>query len=114
GNYWSDAVLYDANRDGISEIPYRLESTYEVLADRYPLLGFFTATPAAEAIDLAARLFPIFAPRAKLTDPHPLTRPPLTAWTSTAELGAGNFAFAGAALLMVAVLGGVVARRVLA
>src|SRR5262249_36604222 len=85
GNYWSDAVLYDANRGGVSEIAYRSDSTYEGLTDRYPILAFFDGTPAAEAIDRAARLFPIFAPRAKFVDAHPLAAPPLTVWTRTAD-----------------------------
>ena len=115
GNYWSDAFVYDANGDGISEIPYRVESTYEVLADRYPTLAFFDATPAAEAIDLAARLFPIFAPRPKLTDPHPLARAPLTAWTRTDDVTAGvGFAAAGGGMLSLAAVGVVIAKGLLA
>ncbi len=116
GNYWSDAVLYDTNGDGVSELPYRLASTYEILADRYPVLGFYDATPSAEAIDLAARLFPIFAPRPKLTDPHPLAAPPLSAWTRTDAVPAPRlpFAAAGAALLGATILGVATARRELA
>jgi nitrous oxidase accessory protein len=115
GNYWSDAFVYDANGDGVSEIPYRVESTYEVLADRYPALAFFDATPAAEAIDLAARLFPIFAPRPKLTDPHPLARAPLTAWTRTDDATGGvGFAVAGGGMLSLAAVGAAVAKGMLA
>ncbi len=106
GNYWSDAVIYDANRDGVSEIPYRSDNVYEVLADRFPQLGFFESTPAAEAIDLAARLFPVFAPRPKLTDPHPLVQPPLTSWTRTPDArGGGALAVAAVGLLSLAAFG---------
>jgi hypothetical protein len=68
------------------------------------VLAFFEATPSAEAIDLAARLFPIFAPRAKLTDPSPLTAAPLTAWTRSdgAETGRRDFALGGLGLLSLA------------
>jgi nitrous oxidase accessory protein len=115
GNYWSDAVIYDADGDGISEIPYRVESTYEELADRYPTLAFFDATPASEAIDLASRLFPIFAPRPKLTDPHPLARAPLTAWTRTDDATAGiGFAAAGGGMLSLAAIGAALAKGILA
>ncbi len=85
GNYWSDAVLYDRDGDGVSELPYRAESTYESLSDRRPELAFFAGTPAAEAIDGAARLFPIFEPRERMVDPHPLMRPPLTRWTESRD-----------------------------
>jgi hypothetical protein len=81
-------VIYDRDGDGVSELPYSLETTYEVLADRRPALAFFDGTPAADAIDAAGRLFPaagrlfpIFAPRPKLTDAHPLAHPVLSAWT---------------------------------
>jgi nitrous oxidase accessory protein len=116
GNYWSDAVSYDADRDGISDVPYRAESTYEVLADRYPVLGFFDGTPSAEAIDQAARLFPIFAPRPKLTDPHPLMVPPLTAWTRTdsAVESPGGMLGAGVVLLALTIATGASARAMLA
>ncbi len=115
GNYWSDAVIYDRDLDGVSEIPYRAESTYEVLSDRYPVLAFFDGTPGAEAIDLGARLFPMFAPRPKLTDPHPLVRPVLTRWTRAEEDGApaGALAAAGGALLGVVALAAAGVRRVL-
>ena len=114
GNYWSDAVTYDANGDGVSEIPYRADNVYEVLADRFPQLEFFATTPAAEAIDLAARLFPIFAPRPTLSDLHPLVQPPLTAWTRTADAGVGSgFAVAGLGLLAAATLGLAGARTLL-
>jgi len=116
GNYWSDAVPYDADGDGISEIPFRIDSTYEALADRYPALSFYDATPGAEAIDLGARLFPVFAPRPRLADPHPLVRPPLTAWTESRDAGRSpaGLAAAGAGLLMLAGGALAAAHRVLA
>jgi nitrous oxidase accessory protein len=115
GNYWDDAVLYDADGDGVSDLPYRSESTYEALAERYPVLAFFDGAPGAEAIDLAARLFPLFAPRPRMTDPHPLVRPPLTAWTESrdARQGGAGLAAAGGGLLAVAALGVAGMRRVL-
>lgn len=90
GNYWSDGAVYDRDGDGVSELPYRSENTYEVLADRFPVLAFFDGTAGAEAIDFAARLFPMFAPRSKLVDPHPLVRPVLTAWTESRSEGGGG------------------------
>lgn len=112
GNYWSDAVSYDRDGDGVSEIPYRSESTYEVLADRYPVLSFFDATPAADAVDLGSRLFPIFQPRPRLSDLHPLTKPPLDDWTASRGQGVSpGLALAGGLLLAAAGLGGRLARR---
>jgi nitrous oxidase accessory protein len=112
GNYWSEAVVYDRDGDGVSELPFRLESTYEVLADRFPALAFFAGTPPAEAIDVAARLFPIFAPRPKLTDPHPLAKPVLRAWArSEDDTRAGGGLAAAGSLLLALVAAGVFATR---
>jgi nitrous oxidase accessory protein len=114
GNYWSDAVIYDRDGRGVSALPYRLENTYESLASRAPVLAFFTATPAAQAIDLAARLFPVFAARTQLTDPAPLARPPLDSWTANTEAHASPTLPAVSALLLLASAGlSMVCRKVL-
>jgi len=99
GNYWSDAVVYDKDGDGVSDIPYRVESTYEGLSERHPNLAFFEGSPGAQAIDDASRLFPIFAPRPKLTDAHPLMRPPLSDWSGRGESRRGNLTLAGGGML---------------
>jgi nitrous oxidase accessory protein len=116
GNHWSDAVLYDRDGDGVSEIPFRIDSTYEVLADRYPALRFYDATPGSEAIDLAARLFPVFAPRPLLADPHPLVDPSLTAWTQSRDAPRDRSPLAAAGAVLLGFAGGTLAaaRRLLA
>jgi nitrous oxidase accessory protein len=115
GNYWDDAVRYDRDGDGVSEIPYRVDVTYEALADRRPVLGFFAGTPTADAIDTAARLFPIFAPRPRLVDPHPLVAPSFTAWTANrdAPVRSVSLAITGAGLLVFVALAAFGARRAL-
>jgi nitrous oxidase accessory protein len=113
GNYWSDAVVYDRDGDGISDVPFSVESSYEVLADRYPALAFFSGTSAAEAIDLASRLFPLFAPRPRLTDPAPLVHPPLNEWLAGEPAKSPLFALAGAGMLALALGATRLSRRVL-
>ncbi len=103
GNWWSDASVYDRDGDGISDLPYRSESVYEVLADRHPELRVFAGSPAAEAIDLGSRLFPLFRPRPILEDAHPLMRRPLSGWTAAGgEQSGAGLLFSGVALLGVA------------
>jgi nitrous oxidase accessory protein len=113
GNYWSGAVVWDPDRDGVSNIPIKFENVYEMLGDRYPVLAFFDGTPASRAIDQAAQLFPIFNPRPYLTDEHPLSAPMLTPWTESRELGGSGLGIIalGASLLAAGSAGAAVAKR---
>lgn len=99
GNYWSDAIPYDRDGDGVSEIPYTIESSFESLSANHAELVFFRGTPGADAIDQASRLFPIFAPRATMSDPHPLVAPPDLGVPAGTPGGSGQgLAVAGGAL----------------
>jgi nitrous oxidase accessory protein len=106
GNWWSDASVYDRDGDGVSDLPYRSESVYEVLADRHPELRVFAGSPAVDAIDLGSRLFPLFRPRPILEDAHPLVRRPLSGWTAAGgeQSGAGLLLSAAALLGVAAVI----------
>jgi nitrous oxidase accessory protein len=75
GNYWSDYVGYDADRDGVGDVPYRAERLFEDLLGRYPALQVFVYSPAVQALDFAARAFPFVKPQPKLTDARPLMAP---------------------------------------
>ena len=75
GNYWSDYVGYDGNKDGVGEMPYSAESLFENLIDAYPNLRIFIFSPVAEAIELAAEAFPVIKPEPKVEDSYPLMSP---------------------------------------
>lgn len=75
GNFWSDYRGYDLDGDRIGDFPYRSEGLFENLMDREPKLRLFIYSPAQQAIDLAARAFPVVKPRPKFTDTAPLMQP---------------------------------------
>lgn len=77
GNYWSDYAGFDADGDQVGDVAYTPQSLYEELLARHPELRLFRYSPAVAALDFAAEAFPIFQPEPKITDPHPLTAPPL-------------------------------------
>ncbi len=89
GNFWSDYVGYDTadlvngaendptntQADGIGDLPYRSDRLFENLADRYPALQVFYFSPAEQAVNLAAKAFPVIKPKPKLTDSLPRMAP---------------------------------------
>lgn len=75
GNYWSDYKGYDENSDGIGDFPYVAESLFEDMMDRNSVLRVFIHSPVTQALDIAAKAFPVFRPAPKLKDEYPLTSP---------------------------------------
>ncbi|MCC6944613.1 MAG: nitrous oxide reductase family maturation protein NosD [Thermomicrobiales bacterium] len=75
GNYWSDYAGYDADRDGVGDLPYTSQQLFESLVGDYPELRLFSYSPASMAIDFAAEAFPSFRPQVKFEDPSPLMKP---------------------------------------
>lgn len=70
-NYWSDYAGYDRERDGFGDLPYKSEKLFENLMERNPGLRLFIYSPAIQALDFAARAFPMVRPQPKLEDPQP-------------------------------------------
>jgi nitrous oxidase accessory protein len=92
GNYWSDYRGYDLDGDGVGDLAYRSESLFENLMDREPKLRLFQFSPAQQAVEMAAKAFPMVMPQPKLTDDAPLMTPaaaavppapPVTPWPMT-------------------------------
>lgn len=75
GNYWSDYAGFDANNDGQGDIEYRSQRLFENLMQQKPQLRLFIYSPASNAIDFAARAFPMVKPKPKLVDEKPNMAP---------------------------------------
>ena len=106
GNYWSNYAGFDADGDGVGDIPHAETSLFHSLLEVHPMLRLFTLSPAQSALDLAARAFPAFRPPATLTDTAPFTRAPTAALSAVQPaigpligLSAACIALAAAAML---------------
>jgi nitrous oxidase accessory protein len=72
GNSWGQYRGYDANGDGIGDVPYRLEDAMDALLRKNALIQAFLYTPAHLAVEAAARMFPLYRQRPVLVDEYPL------------------------------------------
>jgi nitrous oxidase accessory protein len=72
GNSWGQYRGYDADGDGVGDLPYRVEDTVEALIRRNPLIQAFLYTPAQLAIEAGARMFPLYRQPPVLVDDRPL------------------------------------------
>jgi ABC-type multidrug transport system ATPase subunit len=75
GNFWSDYTGYDADGNGLGDLPYVSKSLFENMMDKNPALRLFQLSAAQQAIELAAHAFPIFQPQPKFSDDAPLLEP---------------------------------------
>ena len=99
GNYWSDYVGYDADGDGIGDSPFTVEQYFEHLVNRWPAVGLLRMSPAAEALEMGARAFPIVKPDPALVDEHPLMEPPPIAGAPAAPPARPGLVLGGLAAL---------------
>ncbi|MBF8283647.1 MAG: ABC transporter related protein, partial [Anaerolineales bacterium] len=99
GNYWSDYTGFDADGDGLGDVPYRAERFFENLTDREPRLRALIYSPAAQAVEFAGSAFPIVRPQPKFTDPAPRVQPgPIPSFAVLPKSGGRGMGVAALAL----------------
>jgi nitrous oxidase accessory protein len=72
GNSWGQYRGYDADGDGIGDVPHRLDDAMDALVRRNPLVQALLYTPAHLALEAAARMFPLYRQPPVLVDDRPL------------------------------------------
>ncbi|MGE0494364.1 MAG: nitrous oxide reductase family maturation protein NosD [Vulcanimicrobiota bacterium] len=100
GNYWSDYHGFDRDGDGLGDLPYRSERLFEDLTTAHPSLRLFLMSPASQAIDFAAKAFPVVKPVPKLADASPMMEPVWPEVPSAQAQAPERLALAGAGLLL--------------
>jgi nitrous oxidase accessory protein len=74
GNYWDRYRGFDFDGDGAGETPHPILGVFETIEGKNPATRLFLRSPAASALELAARLSP--PTRTDALDPAPLVRRP--------------------------------------
>lgn len=72
GNSWGQYRGFDADHDGIGDIPHTLTDVMDAVVRRNPLVQAFLYTPAHLALEAAARMFPLYRQAPVLVDDRPL------------------------------------------
>ncbi len=93
GNYWSNYAGFDADGDGHGDISFVSERLYEDLMQRQPALRLYLYSPATDALDFAARAFPVVRPQPKLEDSSPLMAPRAAVGAPALPTSPGNAAW---------------------
>lgn len=74
GNFWSDYLGWDADRDGRGDRRYYSSNRMDALVYRYPQLKLLAASPLVQAMQALEARFPILRP-AGVIDRFPAMRP---------------------------------------
>jgi len=74
GNHWSDYSGYDLDGDGIGDRPHRIQNVFEYMEGNHPRLRLYLESPAAQALGMAEKAFPIVRASSEI-DPAPLMGP---------------------------------------
>ncbi len=74
GNYWSEYDGYDMDGNGIGDVPFKIQNVFERMEGNYPRLRLYLFSPAARALALSEKMFPVIVGSREVDD-HPLMKP---------------------------------------
>lgn len=74
GNFWSDYDGYDLNEDGRGDVPLKIQNVFEHMEGNHPRLRLYLDSPAARAMAVAEKTFPILRGSSEI-DEAPLMKP---------------------------------------
>lgn len=84
GNFWSDYDGYDLDEDGRGDVPLRIQNVFEYMEGNYPRLRLYLDSPAARAMAMAEKTFPILKGSTEV-DEAPLMKPVKVHYAFAAE-----------------------------
>jgi nitrous oxidase accessory protein len=73
GNFWSNYEGYDLDGDGRGDVPHKVQNVFDSMEGNYPRLRIYLNSPAAQALAMAERTFPILRGSSEV-DRSPLTK----------------------------------------
>jgi nitrous oxidase accessory protein len=73
GNFWSNYDGYDLDGDGTGDVPHKVQNVFEHMEGNYPRLRIYLNSPAAQALAMAERSFPVLRGPSEV-DSSPLVR----------------------------------------
>ena len=105
-NTWSDYTGFDADGDAVGDVPYRSDRFFENLMDEEARLRVLLYSPAVEAIEMAARSFPLIRPQPKFVDETPqMTAAAIPPFAQLPTQPTGKIVGAAALFLTLALVG---------
>lgn len=68
GNFWSEYDGYDLNENGVGDVPLKIQNVFQYMEGNYPHLRIYLDSPAARAIAMAEKTFPILRASSEVDD----------------------------------------------
>lgn len=106
GNYYSSNLEPDLDGDGFSDSPLNLSSVFDHFRGNLTAADLLVDTPAAQALALAERTFPVLR-KVAVSDERPLARPPLLPDVPVARRAGTASGLAGLAISIGLLLGAI-------